>query len=148
MIWDIGVHRTNDADVIDALTDVRKQIADFDSGFAVLLEFERGHQQAAGLSFRFQIRCRGTLPVILGKRRLRVERIDLRWSAVHEEVNDVLRSGREVSRLWSQRARRICIRGARQRSVLSQNSGQAEHAQPGAHALEGLTASHAEVCKW
>ena len=57
MIGDVGMHRSDDTDVIDTRSDVRKNIADFDPRFSILLKPERRHQQTTGLTFGFQI-CR------------------------------------------------------------------------------------------
>ena len=45
----VGVHRADDANVVDDLADVREQLADLDAAVALFAEGERRRQQAAAL---------------------------------------------------------------------------------------------------
>jgi hypothetical protein len=97
------MHGTNNADVVDAFSHLRKYFAHFDSALAVLFETERRAQQISGLALGFQVGRRHRLAVVLGKQRLRIEGINLRRPAVEEEKDDMLGFGREVGRFGCQR---------------------------------------------
>ena len=51
----VGVHRADDADVVDAFGDVGKDLADFDAALAVFLKFERRGKRGAGLAFGSEV---------------------------------------------------------------------------------------------
>ena len=72
---------------------VREKAADVDAALPVLFELERRGQQTAGGAFGAQVDRRGPLSLILQQRRLRVEHIQLRRPAHHEEHNVVLGLG-------------------------------------------------------
>ena len=42
---DVGLHRADDADVVDALAEFREELADLDARLAVLLELERRRER-------------------------------------------------------------------------------------------------------
>ena len=92
MIRDVGMHRANNTDIIDAGSDMRKEVADLDPGFAVLPELKRRHQQAACLSFRLEFRVGWTLPIVLFECRLWVERVHLGGTTIHKQMNDMFGS--------------------------------------------------------
>ena len=103
VIRHIRVHRANHRDVVDVLGDVRKQFAHLDAALAVLLELERRLKRRAGVALGLQIVHRQRLAVQFGQRRLRIERIHVRRSAIREDVNDALGLGRKVRRFRSER---------------------------------------------
>ena len=53
MVWDVSVHRSNNADVVNDSTDVGKQLTNFDSRFAILIKLEWRLQKAACFPFCF-----------------------------------------------------------------------------------------------
>ena len=50
MIGHVGVHRADHGNVINARSDMREEVADFDAALAVLLEFERARKCSPGLA--------------------------------------------------------------------------------------------------
>ena len=50
MVWHVGVHRANEADVVDRTRRVAKQVADFDAALPVFAELERRRERGAGRS--------------------------------------------------------------------------------------------------
>src|ERR1044071_7011460 len=101
----IGVHRTQDANVIGELRRVWKEAADRQTTLATGLERKwRLHQMpnrpAIGPN-RFHLSGIRP-PVKFGQRRLRVERVHLAGRAIHKQKNDMLRLGEEMCRLWCQ----------------------------------------------
>lgn len=89
MVGDVGVHRANHAQVVGVLGDARKQLADLDAALAVLLERKRRAKGRAGLALGREVQRNG-FPVELSELGLRVERIDLRRAAVHEQEDHAL----------------------------------------------------------
>ena len=114
MVGHVGVHRADDADVVDVLGGVREDLADFEPALAVLLRTCKGDGKAAPVRRsvrRFAGRQR--LAGILGQRGLGVERIDLARPAIGEDVDDLFGLGREL-RLLRARAgypRRLGVGG-------------------------------------
>ena len=99
-----SVHRADHCDVVDATADVRKEVADFNAAVTVLPELPRRCQQVAGPS-KLELRFgeRQWLAIHLCEFRLRVERVNMRHPAVHEQEDDPLRSGGEVRQPGSER---------------------------------------------
>ena len=93
----VGMHRADDADVVDARGQARQQLADFDPGFAVAVEFpRRGKQIARFRPLKFRLFKRQRLAVIGRQSRFGIEQIDMRRSAGHIEKNHPLGFGCEV----------------------------------------------------
>jgi len=90
MIGALGMHRADDAKVVDVLGCFGKDLAHFDPALAVLLEREWGAEGAAGVALRLGIFAWQGLAVVLGERGLGVERVDLRRAAVQEQEDDLL----------------------------------------------------------
>ena len=104
MIRNIGIHRADDTNIIDALGDAREQITDLNAALAVLLKLERRLKRCAGFPFRFQVVHRQGLTVEFGKNRLGIERVYVRRTAIGEDVNDALGFAwklRDARRKWA-----------------------------------------------
>ena len=102
-------HRTDDRKVIYVLSHVRKQIADGDSTFAVLLKLPRTCQSVSDVVelSRFNFRWK-RFSVFLIQSWFRVERINLRNTAVHVQKYDASSFRIEVRLLRSQRIN-VCV---------------------------------------
>jgi hypothetical protein len=86
-------HRSHDAQLVGDVRDVREQVAHPQSALAPLLELPRAaHPDPAGVALRLLRDGRGAdrLALVLGQRRLGVERVDVRRAAVHEQEDDGL----------------------------------------------------------
>ena len=100
----LGVHRADEAEVVDDLGGVRQQLADPRAACAVLREFEEraGQRQRrlvarhAGEPLALAHGVGQLLAVPLVEQRLVVEHLQLRRPAGHEQVDDALRLGGEV----------------------------------------------------
>src|SRR5258708_8377641 len=78
---------------------MRKQLADFDSRLAMLLEFPRRLQQVSRLGpLQLRFFKRQRLAVVLRQARFGIESIDIRRPAGHEKENDPLGFGWIVPR--------------------------------------------------
>ena len=92
-----AVHRANDADVVDARPDLRKQVADFDAALAVALKLPGRSQQVAGRrEFKLWLVDRQGLAVQFGEFWLGVPRVDVRNASMHEQENHSLRRRRKM----------------------------------------------------
>ncbi len=111
MIRHVGMHRTDDAQVVGQFTDVLEDLGNFQPALAVLLECEGRLERRACLAFGGPI-GRDRLAVVLGEHRLGVERIDMRRPAVHEQMHDPFCLAGKLRRLRQHRryraARRAC----------------------------------------
>ena len=96
MIGHVGLHRPDHADVVDALAHMREDLADLDPALAVGLELEGRAERSACLPLGTQVAHRQGLAVVLRQLGLGVERVDLRRSAVHEQVDHPLGLGGEL----------------------------------------------------
>ena len=108
----VGVHRANQGNVVGTLRDVGEEFADFNAALPAFLELPLWPLQeqlfVAGAIARFGVVERHRLAVIGGELRLRVEGIDVRHAAGHEQEDDVRGLRREVRRL---RGERVGTRG-------------------------------------
>jgi hypothetical protein len=100
VIWDVRVHRADDADVVDTASDLWKNLAHFDSGTAHSVECERGAHERAGLAFRFFVGQLRLITVMLGEFGFGIERVDLRGAAIHEKMNQAFCAGPEMRLPW------------------------------------------------
>jgi hypothetical protein len=91
VIGDVGMHGSNDAQVICAGAQMWKDLADFESGLPMSSKLKWGFHQPAGLSLCFQVCTRWTLPIVFGQSGFRVEGVDLRRSTIHKQVDDPFR---------------------------------------------------------
>lgn len=87
----VGVQAAQEAQVIDVLRHVRKEVRDPCPGLSMLAEFElgRGQQAAAGAD----------LAAVLLKLRLVFPSVELRYRSFHEAEDDPLGLHGEVRRL-------------------------------------------------
>ena len=97
----IGEHGADDAHVIDAISKVREELADFHAGLAVAAELTLHAENGGLLELRkLELYAAETggdmLTVECVEDRLGIERFEVRWPAVHKEENDVLRGGGEL----------------------------------------------------
>ena len=113
VIRDVGVHRSNDADVIRATADVREELTHLQPALAVAREREGRLHERAGLALGGHRIARQRLPVVLRQHRLGVEAVDLRQTAVHEQEDDVFRAGRVMQSLGELRRAGLALREAR-----------------------------------
>jgi hypothetical protein len=90
MIRHVGVHRADHAEIVGESADFFEHLAHFKPALAAFGEFERRFETRAGRALRFE-HVRQRLAVVLVQHRLRVERIDVRGAAVHEEMHHALR---------------------------------------------------------
>src|SRR5262245_34879951 len=70
------------------------------------MEFERRRHIAGAFGLAIQ-RATRLLPLVLFQCRFRIKRVDMRWTAVHEQKDDSLRSRREMSLLLDFGRRRL-----------------------------------------
>jgi hypothetical protein len=100
----IGRHRSDNGQVINMLGHAREQVADRNSRFAIRAEFPRARQRRADIiELSWLDLHRKRFAVLLVQPRLRIERIDLGWSPIHIEEDDVLDASRKVRGARSER---------------------------------------------
>src|SRR5579862_851774 len=152
MIRHVRVRRTDHANVVDALRRLREKFRDFDAAFPVFLKRKRRLERRARLAFRLRIVERQRFAVILRQHRLRVERIDMRRPAVHEQMNHALGLRRQRRAL---RRHRIPAANSprslgvvrKQLAALRHQPGQRHRAKAGSAAAQRLAASEKVVFK-
>ena len=98
MSGDVGVHRADDGDVINAFTNLREKLADFDAALSFLLKFKLRWQRHASDFFDLS-------SCVFRERRLWIPSVDVRWAALAEDVYDSLRGAREVTGLRAKRGK-------------------------------------------
>ncbi len=106
-----------------------EQFADLETGPTMPLERKRRRQQASRSPFGAQIHRIGTLPGIAPERWLRIEQIDLRRAARHEQDNAMLRPGGKVRRR----------RAGRPRLLIRQHAGKRDRPQTRSHGTDHFT---------
>jgi hypothetical protein len=87
MVGDVGMHGTDDAEVIGTLADFRENVGDFESALAVFFEAEGGLHGHAGGAFGLEFE-RDFFAVVFGEFGLGIEGVNLGRPAVHKEMND------------------------------------------------------------
>src|SRR5215471_8066184 len=102
MIRNIRVHRSHDAEIVDARADIGKNLADIDTALAELAECEWRGKCGTGTSLRLQ-RDWYRLAAEFGERRLWIEGIHVRRTAVHEQMQNTLGFGRQRRRSGGKR---------------------------------------------
>ena len=103
MIRHIRVHRPDDRHLVNMLSGVLENLADRNAAFAILLEFVRRRKEVARRTFCPQIAARQRLAGHFLELRFWIERVNVRWSTVHKEVDNVLRPWLEMRFLRQQR---------------------------------------------
>src|ERR1044071_7490875 len=140
MIRHIRVHGTNHSDIIDVFRDFGEKFTDFNAAPAVFRKPKRRLKCSTRSTLGLQIIHRQGLSVQPGKFRLRIEGIDVRWSAVGKNVNDTLcfrwkmgcsRSKRRIA------AYALCCRRPQLRS---KEIGEAQHSEAEAAATQEIAA--------
>src|SRR5687768_3825298 len=94
----LHMHRTNDTQVVCMFAQRRENLADLQTRLAEPPELERRLEKIAGLALRLQIPTWCKRTVVLGEHRLGIEGIHLRWTAIQEKEDDVLRFRRKMRR--------------------------------------------------
>ena len=107
----VGMHGVDDAEIVDALRHVGKELADPAAGLAMALELEGRFHQALGLALGLDVHGRGALAVVLLQQRLVVEGVHVGDAAVHQQMNHAFGPGRKVRRLGDQGVAEPCFRG-------------------------------------
>src|SRR5207244_7438494 len=82
--------------VVDAFAHMGKKIAHLDAALPIFLEPKWRGERRASLALGRQIFHREQFAGILVERRFGIERIDMRWAAIGENVNYSLGLGGEV----------------------------------------------------
>ena len=84
----VGVYRAQDADIVDATSQARQQLADFETTLAATAIAEWHRHQPERLPFGAQIDLRRPLPGIAIQIGLGIEHIGAERAAVHEQMDD------------------------------------------------------------
>src|SRR6478672_8565004 len=91
------MQRANDTELVGMAGEMRKQLTDPDSTFAMLREAEGRTEDRAQLILVAADRLTGELfSVFRVQPRLGVEQIDMTWTAPHEQEDDSPRAGRKM----------------------------------------------------
>ena len=97
MIRCVGMHRTNEAHVVDVLSGFGKDFTHFHATFTILLKRKWGGHRRSRMPFRRQLLILGErLAVILGQHWLRIEGVHLRGTAIQINMDDMLGLGRKL----------------------------------------------------
>jgi hypothetical protein len=146
MIGDVGVHRANHADVVDAVPHVREDLADFDPALAPLPKRERRLERGARATLGLQVQ-RHRLAVHPRQFGLGVERVDLRGPAIQEDVDDPLGPGLKLRCLGQERIDRAIgpADGSGEQARIGHESAQGERAETHRRAAEQLAARQEQV---
>ena len=152
MIWNVAVHRPDDAEVVRVLGHFGKELADLQATLAVFGEFEgRGKGGTAKSAiFGKPLHRRDGFAVEFLKQRLGIEGVDLRGPSIHEKMNDSLGLCREV-RLPGSEWREVATasgrrEGARFRQAhIREDTTQGETTHAEARLREDLAASEREA---
>ena len=92
MIRHIGLHRPNHTQIIGMLGGLLEQIAHLQAALAIALEFKRRLPGRTRFSFGRKVN-RDFLAMPLRQRRLGIEGVNVRWTAIHEQMDDPLGLG-------------------------------------------------------
>src|ERR1035438_7116318 len=125
VIRDLAHHGAYYADIVNALADLREDLAHRYTALALRDEFERRWESGAGPPLGLHVQGNG-LAGVFCEHGLRVECIYLRRSAVHEKVNDPFRLGRKLRRMRRQGTAQRGFRGCR----IPEQSAQGERTEP------------------
>ncbi len=146
VIGHVGIHRADDAQVVDMLSRrAGEEITHFDAALAILPEGEGRAQGCAGLALGAQVGRGKRLAVVLRQQWLGIECVDVRRTAVHEEVDNLLCLRGKVRRLRCHGAERsgwlhvrACAAGSTGQTVVGHHARQPDQPEPHAAALEEL----------
>ena len=138
----LGMHRVDEAKVVDMLADVWEELADPLAGFAVLFEIPEWLEEFAlalfsegGFTDADKVEA---LTVTFNEIRFVVEAVDMAGTAGHEQEDDALGAGGEKRRLWSEGVRGA-LRGAGEHGVERQRT---ETTSGGFEKLTSIRAHH------
>ena len=129
----VGVHRADDADVVDVRANLRKNLADLDAALSALLEFEWRAHQVPRRAVGFDLRTGHRLAIVLDQHGLGVESVHLRHAAVQKQKDDTFGFGRKMRLLHRQR--RLALSAG-------QHIRQADHSKAGANPVQQISSSH------
>ena len=130
----VRVHGADDADIVDALAQIREDLADLDAALSEFFELEGRLEQVTRLALGFQIGCGHGLAVILGQHRLGVESVHLRGPAIEEQEDHSLGFGSEMRGLHFERVAGELAR--------AEHAAQAEHSESTTHGAKNFAACH------
>src|SRR5579859_3436400 len=99
VIGNIGVHRADHANIINALGHVGKNLADLDSALGEFFELELRREPGAGLALGLQILHGQRLAGVFFQRGFGIEGVNVRRAAVGENVDDAPGFAGELGRL-------------------------------------------------
>ena len=146
MVRHVRVHRADDRNVVDALSDMLEELAHFDPALAIFLEFERRRKGRAGFPFRPEILHRQRFSSKSGQCWLRIERINVGRPAIGKDVDDMLGLGRKVRLFGRERIGKTLVRLRRIEKVkTSKQAGQADRAHPQSATAEKFPPSQRQV---
>ena len=126
MSGDVGVHRANDGNVINAFTDLWKKLADFDSALSFFLKFKLRWQRHASDFFDLS-------SCVFRERWLRIPSVDVGWAALAENVYDSLCGACEVASprtKWGKCRSSACSRRAAGAKKAGETKCAKAHAKP------------------
>src|ERR1700683_3451875 len=138
MVRDLRVHRANDADIVNRLSQLGEDLTDLDAAFAAAAEGEWRAEQIAGLALSLQVAAGDGLAAVLLQHRLGIKRVHLGGAAVEKEKYDVFGRSRKVRGFGGHgrvRAGQSLCPG-RLRCV--KNTGKSSHAEAGPHGAQYL----------
>jgi hypothetical protein len=135
VIGRVGVHRADDAALVDHLLEVRERFGDLDARPAALLELQRRRKEAGAPGRLLVALGVGLLAGIFRQRRLGIEGVEVARAAVHEQEDGTLGFGSEVrdGQIGGWRD------GGRGEGGLPEHARQRRHAEARAGALEDVS---------
>ena len=148
MIRHLGLHRTDQAEVIGQRADLRKQITDFEPALAILLKLERRRKGRPGLALGLDVFARQRLARVFLQRRLGIERVHVRWPAVEEEMHHAFGLAGKMRRFGRKRIdafRRP--RGGREQAGFAKQGGETERAHPHAALAQEVAARDKRIAQ-
>ena len=111
MIGDVCMHRSNDTKVICMLSCFGKKLADLQTGLAISIKLEWSWIKRSRWPFCLGRFTRNGLARIPRQRRLVVKRVEVRRSAICEDVNDSFGFSRKMRKLRGQRIHLVDFAG-------------------------------------
>ena len=142
VVGNVGVHRADHGDFVDARGDMREEFADLDTGLTVFFEFERRAERSAGFPLGLEVEGE-RFAVVFRESWFRVEGVDLGRAAVGKNVDDAFGFGGEVGRARGERV--VEVDGAHAgrgvgEEVWPGEGGEAEGTETDAAAIQEITA--------
>ena len=128
-----AMHRAHDRQIVDNTGHVGEEFADFGTALTVLLELKWRSDQVTGAARKRNDTRLGEgqrLAAVPVENRLRIERVNVRRAAEHEQHDDALGARREMR--FAQRQRAGCG------GIFGEQRGQRQPAKAGSHLLKSL----------